>query len=61
MTLDILVVGGGMIVHDEILPSLNQLQRLGRVGAATVCASTWETTARLSAKAEIRRASPGSW
>ncbi len=30
---EVLVVGGGMIVHDQILPSLYHMQRLGRVGA----------------------------
>ena len=33
------VVGGGMITHDQILPSLYQLQRVGRIGDVTVCAS----------------------
>ena len=34
----VLIVGGGMITHDQILPSLYQLQRKGRVGEITVCA-----------------------
>lgn len=48
-----------MIVHDQILPSLFQLQRLGRVGEITVCASTHETLRRLEGNEEIRRAFPG--
>jgi predicted dehydrogenase len=59
VTPEVLVIGGGMIVHDQILPSLYQLQRLGRIGAITICASTHETVARLAANAEIRRAFPG--
>ncbi len=36
--LDVTVVGGGMITHDQILPSLYQLQRAGMVGRIKVCA-----------------------
>ena len=36
--LDVVIVGGGMITHDQILPSLYHLQRLGRIGAITICA-----------------------
>jgi len=35
--IDVLVVGGGMIVHDQILPSLYHLQRLGLVGPIKIC------------------------
>ena len=28
------LIGGGMIAHDQLLPSLYQLQRLGRLGFA---------------------------
>ncbi len=54
-----LVIGGGMIVHDQILPSLYQLQRLGRIGAISVCASTHDTVRRLAESETIRRAFPG--
>ena len=37
-SLDVTVVGGGMITHDQILPSLYQLQRAGTVGRIKVCA-----------------------
>jgi predicted dehydrogenase len=36
---DITILGGGMIVHDQVLPSVYQLQRQGRVGAIRVAAS----------------------
>jgi len=39
VTMDISVVGGGMIVHDQILPSLYHLQRLGHLGAITIVAT----------------------
>jgi glycine/D-amino acid oxidase-like deaminating enzyme len=31
------VIGGGMITHDQILPSLYQLQRLGAISSIAVC------------------------
>ncbi|MBN1393878.1 MAG: Gfo/Idh/MocA family oxidoreductase [Pirellulales bacterium] len=34
----VLIVGGGMITHDQLLPSLYHLQRLGRIGPISVCA-----------------------
>ena len=36
--LGVVIVGGGMITHDQILPSLYHLQRLGQVGAIRICA-----------------------
>jgi predicted dehydrogenase len=36
--LDVVIVGGGMITHDQILPSIYQLQRAGAVGSIKVCA-----------------------
>src|SRR5205823_7349137 len=56
---EILIVGGGMIVHDQILPSMYHLQRQGRVGAIAVCAGTHETVRKLSAAESIRAAFPG--
>jgi D-galacturonate reductase len=55
----VLVIGGGMIVHDQILPSLYHLQRLGRVGEIAVCASQYQTVKRLAEAEMIRRAFPG--
>lgn len=48
-----------MIVHDQILPSFYQLQRLGRIGAISVCASTHDTLRKLADAETIRRAFPG--
>ena len=59
MTPEVLVIGGGMIVHDQILPSLYQLQRLGRIGPISVCASTYETVRRLGNAEVLGRAFPG--
>ena len=36
--LAVLIVGGGMITHDQILPSLYHLQRLDAVGPIQICA-----------------------
>lgn len=36
--LDITMIGGGMIAHDQILPSLYHLQRLGAVGPIKIAA-----------------------
>lgn len=38
--IDVTIVGGGMIVHDQILPSLHHLQRLGHVGAIHIAATS---------------------
>jgi D-galacturonate reductase len=53
-----LVIGGGMITHDQILPSLYQLQREGPVGEITVCARHEETLAALRDSETIRAAFP---
>lgn len=43
------IVGGGMIVHDQLLPSLHHLRRLGRVSEIDVCARREETFRVLAA------------
>jgi D-galacturonate reductase len=53
------VVGGGMITHDQILPSLYQLQRVGRIGAIAVCASRRQTVEALAKTEGIAQAFPG--
>jgi D-galacturonate reductase len=53
------VVGGGMITHDQILPSLYQMQRVGRIGDITVCASRRQTVDALAKAEGIARAFPG--
>jgi D-galacturonate reductase len=55
-----LVVGGGMITHDQILPSLYQLQRLGRVGPIGVCAQHGRTLRTLADSQTLQRAFPAS-
>ena len=35
--LDVLIVGGGMITHDQILPSIYHLRRSGVVGQIKIC------------------------
>ena len=53
-----LLLGGGMIAHDQILPSLYQLQRLGRISSIDVCARRAETLGSLSNNSRIRGAFP---
>jgi D-galacturonate reductase len=55
----VLLVGGGMIAHDQVLPSLYQLQRMGRIGEIEVCASRYETVRALADAPHILRAFPG--
>ena len=57
-TPQVLVVGAGMIVHDQILPSLYHLQRLGQVGVITVCARRAEALQSLADAEPMRRAFP---
>lgn len=58
MSLNVLVIGGGMIVHDQILPSLYHLQRVGKLGRIRIVASS---SARLRALTSDRfaQAFPG--
>jgi len=53
------IVGGGMITHDQILPSLYHLQRQGIVGEITVCALQARPLKQLAESAVFRRAFPG--
>jgi len=57
--MDVLVVGGGMITADLILPSLYQLQRKEVIGEITVCALTSGPLRALAENQEIRGAFPG--
>jgi D-galacturonate reductase len=56
---DAVVIGGGMITHDQLLPSLFQLRRLGRIGNIRVCARKSTTLQKLAASETIRAAFPG--
>ena len=55
----VLIVGGGMITHDQLLPSLYHMQRQGRIGEIAVCASRPRTVRDLAAAETLRRAFPG--
>lgn len=56
----VFVAGGGMILQDQILPSLYQLERLGLVKDVTVCARHRATLEALAQTEKIRRAFPQS-
>jgi D-galacturonate reductase len=47
-----------MITHDQLLPSLYQLKRLGRIGDIRVCARNRSTLDKLAASEIIRAAFP---
>ena len=55
---EVLVIGGGMIVHDQLLPSLYHLQRLGRIGEIRICARRESTLAALAAAPDLAEAFP---
>ena len=57
--LDVVVVGGGMITHDQILPSLYHLQRLGRLGAIRICALNSPPLRALAEEPAFGEAFPG--
>jgi D-galacturonate reductase len=54
----ILIVGGGMIVHDQILPSLYHMQRQGRIGEISICSQRRETLDQLAAAPALTGAFP---
>lgn len=53
------IVGGGMITHDQILPTLYHMQRLGEVGEIAVCASRPATIRALASAEALLKAFPG--
>src|SRR5258706_9993951 len=55
----VLIVGGGMITHDQILPTMYHMQRSGAVGEITVCASRPWTVRALAQAESLLRAFPG--
>jgi D-galacturonate reductase len=57
--MQVLIVGGGMITRDQLLPSLYHLQRSGAIGEISVCSSRQTTVATLAADPEISAAFPG--
>ena len=58
--MNVAAIGGGMIMQDQILPSLYQLQRLGRIGTISVCARHASTLEALAAHPPIVEAFPNS-
>ncbi|SPE28520.1 hypothetical protein SBA3_1450012 [Candidatus Sulfopaludibacter sp. SbA3] len=56
---EILIVGGGMITHDQILPSLYHMQRQGRIGEIAICAQHRQTVQGLCASPTMAEAFPG--
>lgn len=53
------VIGGGMITHDQLLPSLYHMQRQGVIGDISVCALTGAPLRDLAGSETLRRAFPG--
>jgi predicted dehydrogenase len=56
---DVVIVGGGMITHDQILPSIYHLQRIGRVGTIRVCALNSAPLRDLAEETRFEEAFPG--
>ena len=56
---EIVIVGGGMITHDQILPSIYHLQRLGVVGEISVCALNNAPLRVLAESQAFKEAFPG--
>jgi D-galacturonate reductase len=52
------IVGGGMITHDQILPSFYQLQRLGLVDEIAICARHDQTLRVLADSQQLKQAFP---
>jgi predicted dehydrogenase len=57
--LEVAIIGGGMITHDQILPSLYHLQRLGHVGGIRICALNSAPLRALAEDAGFAEAFPG--
>ncbi len=53
------VIGGGMITHDQILPSLYHLQRQGLIGDISICALQGRPLKALAEAEIFSRAFPG--
>ncbi len=55
----VVIVGGGMITHDQILPSIYHLQRSGQAGPIKVCALNSAPLQALAGQPRFREAFPG--
>ena len=58
-SLEITLVGGGMIVTDLILPAVYQLQRAGVVGTIHICERSTAPLLALKESADLAKAFPG--
>ncbi|MBM3747020.1 MAG: Gfo/Idh/MocA family oxidoreductase [Acidobacteria bacterium] len=58
-TPQVVVVGGGMITNDQILPSLYHMQRQGRIGEISICALNARPLKDLADSELFARAFPG--
>jgi len=58
-TLDVAIIGGGMITYDLLLPSVYHLQRTGYVNNIKVCALDSSPLKALKNSSDIRDAFPG--
>lgn len=57
-SIDVTIIGGGMITNDLILPSIYHLQRTGAVGNIKICALTNAPLRTLQENQELREAFP---
>ncbi len=57
--MNVTVVGGGMITHDQLLPPLYHLQRTGAVGEISICALRSSPLRALVESETLCRAFPG--
>ncbi len=55
----ITIVGGGMITHDQLLPTVYQMQREGEIGDVQVCALNARPLKELAESKMLREAFPG--
>ncbi len=55
----VLLIGAGMIAHDQILPALYQMQRKGKIGEITICSQRESSLRELAEAPGILRAFPG--
>jgi predicted dehydrogenase len=57
--MQVTIIGGGMITHDQILPSFYQLRRLGFVEDIAICARHHQTLQALASSQQLGEAFPG--
>jgi D-galacturonate reductase len=57
--IDVVIVGGGMITHDQLLPSIYHMQRRGEVGKIQICALGAAPLRELAEEESFAEAFPG--